>query len=87
MVVSEEVRMGRLVDVVIPVEPDIARALESPERREASGHVPSGLLKGGRMRDVLAEAIAEVKREARANGLTDGEVDAELAAWRSERPA
>jgi len=87
MMVTEEARMGQMVDIVIPVEPEIARALASPERREAAGRVLSGLLKGGRVRDVLAEAIAEVKREARANGLTDGEVDAELAAWRSERPA
>jgi hypothetical protein len=39
------------------------------------------------VRDVLAEAIADVKREARANGLTDEDIDAELAAWRAERPA
>ena len=32
----------------------------------------------------LPEAIADLKREARANGLTDAEVDAELEAWRKE---
>jgi hypothetical protein len=32
----------------------------------------------------LSEAIADLKREARANGLTDAEVDAELDAWRKE---
>ena len=69
------------------VLPEVARALESPARREAAGRVLSGLLKGGRVRDVLAEAIADVKREARANGLTDEDIDAELAAWQAERPA
>jgi hypothetical protein len=29
--------------------------------------------------------IADLKREAHANGLTDADVDAELEAWRSER--
>jgi Arc/MetJ-type ribon-helix-helix transcriptional regulator len=32
----------------------------------------------------LPEAIADLKREARSNGLTDAEVDAELEAWRKE---
>jgi hypothetical protein len=30
----------------------------------------------------LPEAIADLKREARASGLTDPEIDAELEAWR-----
>jgi hypothetical protein len=33
----------------------------------------------------LPEAIADLKREARANGLTDADIDAELEAWRTER--
>jgi hypothetical protein len=37
------------------------------------------------VRDVLAEAIAEAKREARANGLSDQEIDDELEVWRVER--
>lgn len=32
----------------------------------------------------LPEAIAEIKREAHANGLTDADIDAELEAWRNE---
>ena len=32
----------------------------------------------------LPEAIADIKREARASGLTDQEVDAALEAWRRE---
>lgn len=79
--------MVDMVNVTIPVEAEVAKVLEDPARREAAGRVLSGLLKGGQIPDVLAEAIADVKREARANGLTDTDVDAELAAWRAERQA
>lgn len=37
------------------------------------------------VRDLIEEAIAEAKREARVKGLTDSEIDAELRAWRSEK--
>jgi hypothetical protein len=77
--------MDDIVNVTIPIDAEAAKQLETPARREAVGRYVSGLLKGGRARDVLAEAIAELKRDARASGLTDQEIDAELAAWRSER--
>jgi hypothetical protein len=77
--------MGNTVDVVIPVEPEAARALENPARREAAGRYLSSLLKEGRFRGVLANAIAEMKAEAQANGLTDQDVETELAAWQVER--
>ena len=77
--------MDEQVDVTIPVEPAVARALASPARRQAAGRVLSGLLTGGHLPEVLAEAIADAKREARANGLTDEDIDAELDAWRAER--
>lgn len=76
--------MDSAVLVRIPVEVEAAKALESPARREAAGRYLSSLLKTGRIRDVLAEAIADAKREARANGLTDEDVDAEFEAWRAE---
>lgn len=79
--------MDTTVDVTIPLDVEAARALDNPARREAAGRYLSGLLKEGRVRDILAEAIAEAKREARANGLTDADIDAELEAWRSERGA
>ena len=53
-----------------------------PRAGLAAGRYLSGLFKGGRARDLIEEAIAEVKREARAKGLTDSEIDAELRAWR-----
>ena len=79
--------MNETVDVMIPVDPEAARALDSPARREAVGRYVSALLKSGRVRDILAEAIAEAKREARSGGLSDEDIEAELEAWRAERQA
>ena len=75
--------MDTTVEVVLPVDPEAAKALNSPARREAAGRYLSSLLKGGRVRVVLSETIADAKREARANGLTDDDIDAELEAWRA----
>jgi hypothetical protein len=77
--------MDDIVDVTIPIDAEVARVLESPERREAVGRYLSGLLKGGRIREIFCEAIADTKREARAAGLTDEDIDAEIKAWRAER--
>jgi hypothetical protein len=83
----EETRMDTTVEVTLPVDAEAAKALNSPARREAAGRYLSGLLTGGRVHDVLAEAIAEAKHEARASGLIDEDIDAELEAWRGERKA
>jgi hypothetical protein len=83
----EETRMDTKVEVTLPVDAEAAKALNSPARREAAGRYLSGLLTGGRVHDVLAEAITEAKCEARASGLMDVDVDAELEAWRGERKA
>ncbi len=77
--------MDNTVDVIIPVDAEAARALASPARREAAGRYLSGLLKGGHIPNVLVEAIADAKREARTRGLTDTDIDAELGAWRAAR--
>jgi hypothetical protein len=87
IVASEEVTMAKTVDVTIPLDPEAAKALNTPVRREAVGRYLSELLKGRRVHEVLAEAIADVKREAKASGLTDEDIDAELEAWRTERRA
>jgi len=79
--------MDNTVDVTIPIDAEAARVLDSPARREAVGRYITGLLKGGRIGDVLAEAIADAKREARAHGLTEDDIDAEIEAWRTERQA
>jgi hypothetical protein len=77
--------MNKIVKVEIPVDIEAAEALRSPERVEAVGRYVSWLLKSDRSRELLAEAIAEAKKEVHAAGLTDEEIDAELEAYNSER--
>lgn len=84
---KERIRMEKTVDVTIPMDAEAARALESPARREALGRYLSELLKGGRIRDALSEAIADAKCEARTTGLSDDDVDDEVEAWRAGRRA
>ena len=79
--------MEKTVDVTIPMDSEAARALESPARREALGRYLSEMLKGGRIREALAEAIADAKCEARATGLSDDDIDEKIDAWRAGRRA
>jgi hypothetical protein len=77
--------MDRTVDVTIPVEPEAAAALADARNREAVGRLVSRVLRPRSGLSPLAEAIAELKAEARAAGLTDAEIEAELAAYNAER--
>jgi hypothetical protein len=77
--------MSNTVDVTIPIESEAAKALENPARREAVGRYLGSLLKDERVTEILAAAIADAKREARASGLTDQDIEAELQAWRADR--
>lgn len=77
--------MSNTVEVTIPVDLEAAQALESPARRDAAGRFLSGLLKEGRARGLVEEAIRQAKGEARAGGLTDESIDDELNAWRADR--
>jgi hypothetical protein len=77
--------MDKTIDVTIPVEPEAALALTDARNGEAVGRLISRVL---RPRDgpwPLAQAIAELKADARAASLTDADVDAELAAYSAER--
>ena len=79
--------MGNAVNVLIPVDAEAARALENPALREAAGQYLSSLLKEGHLGDILANAIAAIKAEAHANGLTNDDIDAEVRLWSVERPS
>ncbi len=79
--------MANTIDVLIPIDAEVAGALDNPARREAAGRYLSGLLKKDGIRRVPGAAIADLKQEAHATGLTDDDVDAEIAAWRAERRA
>jgi hypothetical protein len=78
-------KVGRTVDVTIPVEPEAAAALADARNREAVGRLVSRVLRPRAGPSPLAQAIAEMKANARAAGLTDADIDAELAAYNSER--
>jgi hypothetical protein len=73
------------VDVTIPVEPEVAAALGDARNRQAVGRLVSRVLRPRAGPSPLAQAIAEMKAEARAAGLTDADIDAELAAYNAER--
>jgi hypothetical protein len=71
-------------DVTLTVNSETARLLSDPVRRRAVSRYLDALLRDD-ANSTLAEAIADLKREAQAGGLTDEIVDAELEAWREER--
>jgi hypothetical protein len=77
--------MSETIDVTIPVAPEAAAALADARNREAVGRLVSRVLRPRAGPSPLAQAIAELKAEARAADLTDTDIDAELAAYNSER--
>jgi hypothetical protein len=81
-----EAAMADTVLVQIPVSREAASALADEGRREKIGKLVSNMLRpGSAADDPLKALIAELKIEARAGGLTDEEIDAELAAYNAER--
>ena len=78
--------MADTVMVPIPVSREAASALADEARRERIGKLVSNMLRPGAPEDdPLKALIAELKGEARAGGLTDEDIDAELAAYNAER--
>jgi hypothetical protein len=81
-----EVVMDDVVMVPIPVTPDAAEALRGEETKIRLGKIVSRLLRPSSPdADPLLSLIAELKGEVRAAGLTDDDIDAELAAYNAER--
>src|SRR5215471_3609153 len=80
----QEAKMERKVDVTIPVEPEAAAALADARNREAVGRLVSRVLRPRSGPSSLAQAIAELKADAIAAGLTDDDIDAELAVYNAE---
>jgi hypothetical protein len=77
--------MDNTIDVTIPVEPEAAAALADTRNREAVGRLISRVFSSRSGPSPLAQAIAALKAEVRQAGLTDAEIDAELAAYNAER--
>jgi len=79
--------MESTIEVAIPVEPEAAATLADARNRAAIGRLVSRVLRPHSGPSPLAHAIAELKADARAAGLTDADIDAELAAYNAERRA
>jgi hypothetical protein len=77
--------MAKTIDIPIPVEPEAATMLADARNREAVGRLVSRVLRRASGPSPLAQAIADMKAEARAGGLSDAEIEAELAAYNAER--
>jgi len=77
--------MDANVEVSIPVDAAAAAMLGSARNREAVGRLVSRVLKPLGGPSPLAQAIADMKADARAAGLTDEDIDAELEAYNAER--
>ena len=76
--------MDNTVDVTIPVDSEAATTLADARNREAVGRLVSRVLRPRSGPSPLAQAIAELKAAARTAGLTDADIDAELAAYNAE---
>jgi hypothetical protein len=85
MLSVEESNVKASVEVTIPVDPEAAAALADSRNRQAVGRLVSRILRPRSGPSPLAQAIAELKADARAAGLTDADIDAELAAYNAER--
>ena len=78
--------MADAVMVEIPVTPEAAEALGDLARRERIGKLVSSMLRPQSPGDdPLAAVFASIKSAARADGLTNEEIEAELAAYNAER--
>jgi hypothetical protein len=77
--------MSDVVMVPLPVSRAAADALRDDARREKMGKLVSDLLRPGTPADdPLRVLIAALKASARRDGLTDEEIDADLAAYNAE---
>jgi hypothetical protein len=77
--------VGENIEVTIPVDATVAAALADARNRAAVGRLVSRVLRPHAGPSPLAQAIAAIKEDARAAGLTDADIDAELAAYNAER--
>ncbi|MBK1839374.1 hypothetical protein JHL17_18350 [Azospirillum sp. YIM B02556] len=82
--------MGKqIVDILIPVSAEAASWLRDDVARRKAGAILSALVGQGRFRggggDPLSALLDEIGRKAMEEGLTDQDIDAELAAYNAER--
>ncbi len=75
------------VMVEIPVDEETAAALTDPHQLQAVGELVNFIIRPAPGHDPLAALLESTRREAASAGLTDAEIDAELAGWKAERSA
>jgi len=66
--------MEKMVEVTIPVEPEAAATLANARNRDAVGRLVSRVLRPHAGPSPLAQAIAEMRIEARKAGLSDADI-------------
>lgn len=77
--------MTKIVRVEILVDEAAAEALQDDERRARVGRLVSQVARLYRGPDPLEAVLERTLHAAQAAGLTDAEIDAELAAYNAER--
>jgi hypothetical protein len=77
--------MDGLIEVLIPVEPEVAAMLDDPRSREEMGRLISRTLRSSAEANPLIEALRAAQADAAASGITEAEIEAELAAYNAER--
>lgn len=77
--------MTRIVPIEIPVDEEAAESLKSADRRARVGQIVSKLARLYDGRDPLAELLEHTAARAQETGLSDAEIDAELATYNAER--
>ena len=80
-----EAVVNQVAKIEIPVEAETAAALSDARRREAVGRLVDRMVRPTRDDDPLAVVLEATARQAREAGLTDDQIDAELAAYNAER--
>ncbi|MGA9866838.1 MAG: hypothetical protein WBQ75_10420 [Acetobacteraceae bacterium] len=78
--------MNEASKIEIPVEEATAAALADARRRKAVGRLVDRLVRPG-ADDPLIALFERTAAEARDTGLTEAEIEAELAAYNAERRA
>jgi hypothetical protein len=78
--------MNQVSKVEIPVEATTAAALSDARRRQAVGRLIDRLVRPG-ADDPLIALFERTFADAQAAGLTEDEINAELAAYNAERRA
>lgn len=76
-----------MVRIAIPIDEEAAIGLSDPNRLEAVGRLISHMLRPTTEHNPLAVLLDATGRAAEHAGLTQDDIDQELAAWKAERAA